>query len=67
MYEDNQKEEATQPKKTVISITVPGVPLTVNKKIAKYRKRINFERNKDFNQMEAYAEWLKESTKTLAL
>ena len=67
MDEGNEKEEVTQPKKTVISITVPGVPLTVNKKIAKYRKKINFERNKDFNQMQAYAEWLKESTKDLAL
>ena len=63
MGEVNEKGESNQSKKTVISITVPGVPIRVNKVITKYRKKINHERNKNFNQMEAYAEWLKESTK----
>ena len=66
MDEVNEKEEVSEAKK-VISITVPGVPMRVNKVISKYRKKINFERNKDYNQMEAYAEWLKESTKSASV
>lgn len=65
MSEGNEKDDLGQPKKSVVSITVPNVPDRVNKSIKKYRKRINFERNKEYSQMDAYREFLIEKTKTL--
>ena len=67
MSEVIEKEAENRPKRTVISITVPGVPLRVNRVIEKYRKKINYERNASFNQMEAYAEFLKEVTKNMPI
>lgn len=67
MDEVIEKDAEKRPKKTVISITVPGVPLRVNRVIEKYRKKINYERNASFNQMEAYCEFLKEVTKSMSI
>lgn len=59
--EVNEKE----PKRTTISVTVPGIPIAVHNKIKLYRRKIMIERNKDYAMMAAYAEFLKEKTKDI--
>lgn len=58
--EVNEKEE-----KTSITATVPDVPMDVHRKLMRYKRRINLERNKDYPIMEAYREFLIESTQNM--
>lgn len=51
--------------KTTVSVLIEGVPLWLHKRVKDYRKRINFERGKDFTLRQAYAEYLKEVTEKL--
>lgn len=60
--EVNEKEQ-----KRTVSITIPAVPISVHNKIKLYRRKIMLERKKDYGMMAAYAEFLKEHTKNLAL
>jgi hypothetical protein len=61
--EVNEKEQ----KRNTVSVTIPGVPMAVHNKIKLYRRKIMLERKKDYGMMAAYAEFLKEYTKNLAL
>ena len=61
--EVNEKDE----KKTTVSVTIPNVPVSVHNKIKLYRRKIMLERKKDYGMMAAYAEFLKEHTKNIAL
>jgi hypothetical protein len=54
-------------KKNTVSITIPQVPISVHNKIKKYHRRIMAERQKDYGLMAAYAEFLKEATKTMPI
>lgn len=59
--EVNEKEQ----KRTTISVTIPGIPVSVHNKIKLYRRKIMLERSKDYGMMAAYLEFLKEKTKEL--
>lgn len=56
-----------QQKRTSISVTIPALPVSVHNKIKLYRRKIMLDRNKDYSMMAAYAEFLKEYTKTLEI
>lgn len=62
--EDEVKEKD---QKRTVSITIPDVPVSVHNKIKLYRRKIMLERKKDYGMMAAYAEFLKEHTKNLAV
>lgn len=62
--EVNEKKDQ---KKTTVSITIPAVPISVHNKIKRYHRKIMMERQKDYGLMTAYAEFLKEATKDLAV
>jgi hypothetical protein len=47
--------------KNTVSVLIEGVPLWLHKRMKDYRKRINFERGKDFTLRQAYAEYLKDA------
>lgn len=61
--EVNEKDQ----KRTTISVTIPGLPISVHNKIKLYRRKIMLERKKDYGMMAAYAEFLKEHTKNLEI
>jgi hypothetical protein len=61
--EVNEKEE----KREKVSVTIPDVPIEVHEKMDEYKRKISFERKKDFGLMEAYREFVIEHTKNLAL
>ena len=57
--EVKEKDEKT------ITATVPDVPMPVHRKLMRYKRKINLERNRDYTIMEAYTEYLIESTKEM--
>ena len=59
--EVNEKEQ----KRNTLSVTIPGVPVSVHNKIKLYRRQIMLDRKKDYGMMAAYLEFLKEKTKDL--
>jgi hypothetical protein len=61
--EVNEKDQ----KRTTVTITIPAVPISVHNKIKLYRRKIMLERKRDYGMMAAYAEFLKEYTKTLSV
>lgn len=62
---DGEVKEKDQ--KRTVSVTIPEVPISVHNKIKLYRRKIMLERKKDYGMMAAYAEFLKEHTKNLAV
>ena len=48
-----------------ISITLLDVPVSVNRRLKGYQRRISVERGKKLNLKTAYVEFLKEHTKDL--
>lgn len=65
--EVKEKPEQKETRRAFVSITMPDVPIAVHNKLIKYRRKISGERQKDYNIMAAYTEFLKEATKELAL
>lgn len=64
MLNEVSEKEVTKKKKTV-GMRVEGIPVGVHKKLIEYRAKINFERKKSYNLVEAYREFLIEKTKEL--
>jgi hypothetical protein len=64
MLNEVTQKEVTKKKKTV-GMRVEGIPLSVHKKLIDYRAKINFERKKAYNLVDAYREFLIEKTKDL--
>jgi len=65
MNEVIEKDAEKAHKKTTVSVNIPAVPISVHKKIMKWRLKRSAEIGRQLNSMESYAEYLKESTKTL--
>ena len=59
-------KETKQEKEQEVSMTI-YVPISVHRLIKIYETRIENERQRDYTIVEAYTEWLKESTKSLAI
>lgn len=57
--EGNEKDEI---RKTV-PVTIPDVPIGIHDFLKGYRRKIMADRNVDFTLMEAYREWLIETTR----
>lgn len=59
-------KETEQEKEQEVSMTI-YVPMSVHRKLKIYEARIENERHKDYTIAEAYTEFLKESTTTIAV
>jgi hypothetical protein len=53
-------------RKSTVSVMLPAIPISVHKKIMKWRLKRSAEIGRQLSSMDAYAEFLKEQTKTLA-
>lgn len=62
---EGEVKEKPEQKRVSVSITLKGIPVTVHKKLIKFNRKINADRNRDYNLKAAYVEFLKEATKSL--
>lgn len=62
---EGEVKEKPEQKRVSVSITLKDIPVTVHNKLIKFNRKINADRNKDYNLKEAYVEFLKEATKSL--
>lgn len=63
----SEKVKETEPEKEQeVSMTI-YVPLSVHRKIKVYQTRIGDERQTDYTVVQAYAEFLKEYTRAIAI
>ena len=60
------KEKGQKEERAVVSVTT-YVPISVHRKMKQYQTKIGTERETDYTIMEAYGEFLKEYTKSLAI
>lgn len=51
--------------KSKVSMPLKDIPMSVHNKIKRYKRKINSERQADYNIKEAYVEFLKEKTATV--
>lgn len=63
--EVNEKTDAGKGDRGPIALTLIDIPRYVHNKLKRYRRKINNERQADFNIKAAYDEFLKEATKNL--
>lgn len=61
---DEVKEKA-EVRKGPVTLTLTDIPRSVHNRILKYRRKLNSERQKDFNLKTSYVEFLKEATKSI--
>jgi len=67
MSEVIEKDQKKAPeRKSTVSVMLPAIPISVHKKIMKWRLKRSAEIGRQLSSMDAYAEFLKEQTKTLA-
>jgi hypothetical protein len=67
MDEVTIKDQKKAPeRKSTVSVMLPAIPISVHKKIMKWRLKRSAEIGKQLSSMDAYADFLKEQTKTLA-
>lgn len=66
MSEVIEKDQKKAPKKTV-SVMLPAIPIAVHNKIMKWRLKRSAEIGKQLSSMDAYADYLKETTKNLTV
>lgn len=48
-----------------LTLTLSGIPATVNDKMKVFQTKISYERRKKFNLKDSYIEFLKDATKAL--
>ena len=66
MSEVIEKDQKKAPeRKSTVSVMLPAIPISVHKKIMKWRLKRSAEIGRQLSSMDAYAEFLKEQTKTL--
>jgi hypothetical protein len=56
-------EDSKRSPRTTVSMAIVGIPKGVHKKLIDYKNKINHERKKQYNLVEAYREFLIENTK----
>ncbi len=60
---EGKAKKKVEGRKGSVTVTLTGIPRTVHNWIQKYRRKINSERQKDYNLKDSYVEFLKEATK----
>lgn len=68
MSEVIEKDSEKKPeKRSTVAVNLPAIPMSVHRKIMKWRLKRSAEVGKQLSSMDAYADYLKESTRNLTV